>query len=147
MLITTPTRVWIKVTNSDIPETPTNRLVRLQTDFFAFLGRDFNSAIDYVHAPAVIDSSESQTAWLVIDLYVGEKGQNLSSIPISCYAASYDKGNPYVNVLSVEYVIDVIYFALTFNRVFTCQNYGLGKFNRMLRWGGPNSITHSEQRT
>jgi hypothetical protein len=104
MSITTPTRIYVRVRNSNIPGAPTERLIRLQDDFFAFLGRELINTIDYIHVPGVIDSTASQVAWLVVDLNVGEKGQDLDTIPIRCFKASYNKGTPYVDILPILFL-------------------------------------------
>jgi hypothetical protein len=104
-LVAAPTRIYIKVINWDIPGAPTERLRRLLEDVFTFLGRDFKNSIDYVHVPGVIDSAVSQVAWLVVDLNVGQKGQDLDSIPIRCYKASYHADTPYVDILPVQFLI------------------------------------------
>jgi len=86
-------RIYVRFRNSNVPGAPIDRLPQLLKDVYQYIGRDF-STMDYVHIPGTIDSPNSQITWLVIDLNVGEKGQELNNIPIYCFRLSYLDRSP-----------------------------------------------------
>jgi hypothetical protein len=87
-------RIYVRFRNSIVPGAPIDRLLQLLKDVYQYIGQEFSSTLDYVHIPGTIDSQNSQITWLVIDLNVGEKGQDLNNIPIYCFRLRYLDGNP-----------------------------------------------------
>lgn len=85
-------RLFLRFNTSNVPGEPSGRQSLLQEHLFSVIGRVVSS-FDHIHTPGLIDSP-NQIAYLVVDVNVGEKGHELSNIPVKCYKVVYSKGEP-----------------------------------------------------
>ncbi|KAI9744120.1 MAG: hypothetical protein M1818_002272 [Claussenomyces sp. TS43310] len=82
-----PARNYLRFSTSNVPGDATRRHLRLMRDFYAFIGREL-SDVDHAHIPGLIDSPD-EVAWMVFDLNVGERNQDLEDIPVRCWKVNY----------------------------------------------------------
>lgn len=87
------TRHFLKFKTSEVPGDVSQRQSLLRDHFYQRIDRQVTDQ-DYVHVPALIDSPDNKSAWIVFDINVGDKGQDLADVRIQCWRVKYDDGNP-----------------------------------------------------
>jgi len=87
------TRHYLRFKTSNIPGDASQRQGRLTNDFYKYINRLFSNT-DYIHVPGLIDSPWNVPAWIVFDINVGARGQDVTEIPLKSWSVQYSDGEP-----------------------------------------------------